>query len=87
MNDAPSSSRNLSPQEKRELLQKMLMEKAAKNSKSTDSGLSFMPRQNRDKKFFPLSSSQQRILFLEQLEPNTAVYNNSFAFRLHGRCT
>src|SRR5436190_4107900 len=33
---------------------------------------------------FPVSFAQQRLWFLEQLEPNTAVYNLAYAFRLRG---
>src|SRR5262249_35012750 len=33
---------------------------------------------------FPVSLAQQRLWFLEQLEPNTAVYNLAYAFRLRG---
>src|SRR5215217_2653327 len=84
MSDHSLGSKNLGPQEKRELLQKLLAEKVAKGTAVHASHTSVIPRQSRGQEFFPLSPSQQRLLFLEQLEPNTPIYNNSVAYRLHG---
>ena len=41
--------------------------------------------QKRDSNRFPLSYSQQRLWFLDQLEPNTALYNISPVLRLKGK--
>ena len=41
--------------------------------------------QKRDTNRFPLSYSQQRLWFLDQLEPNTALYNISPVLRLKGK--
>lgn len=88
------SPKDLSPQEKRALLEKLLRERAAKSSdaqleknSSTSQrahSTGSIPVQRRDREYFPLSAAQQRLLFLDQFEPNTATYNTSLAFRLIG---
>ncbi len=67
----------LSP-EKRELLLKKLKKQApAKKS------LRILPRKNRNQ--FPISSSQMRLWFLQQLEPDSAFYNIPSAIRISGK--
>ena len=56
----------LSPEQKRALLEQMLREKAAQASA------------------VPLSFSQQRLWFLDQLEPNSPLYNIPVALRVAG---
>ncbi len=88
------SANDLSPQEKRALLEKLLRERVAKNDNApaekkssasqTATNAGTIPVQRRDREYFPLSAAQQRLLFLDQFEPNTAAYNTSLAFRLFG---
>ena len=62
----PRHLANLSPDQKRALLARMLEERAAK------------PRR------FPLSFAQQRLWFIEQLEPGNAAYHVWSALRVRG---
>ena len=57
MNDNPNAISDLSPEEKRALLARLLQKKASEPKK------------------FPLSYAQQRLWFLDRLQPNTALYN------------
>lgn len=66
------------PQEKRRLLEAMLQEQGVDLSK-----LLIVP-QSRDGNQFPLSYSQQRLWFLDKLEPDSALYNIAPALRLKG---
>jgi hypothetical protein len=52
------------------------------NSDSEIDSLEYLPE---DVFAFPLSFAQQRLWFLDQLEPNSSVYNMPSAFRLEGR--
>ncbi len=67
------------PPEKRELFEMMLMEQGVDLSQ-----IMIVP-QKRDTNRFPLSYSQQRLWFLDQLEPETALYNISPVLRLKGK--
>ncbi len=81
MSGDSNSSISSTPLSKRELLKKLLREKAETNSAphaysttlisqvSQDRVQNLIPRQSREREGFPLSSAQQRLLFLEQFEP------------------
>ncbi len=77
MNDILKHLADLSP-EKRRLLQLLLKEEGVDLSRSM-----IIPRR-RDSDSCPLSFAQQRLWFLDQLEPNSAVYNIPTAVRLTG---
>ena len=83
MNKSASSTSDLSPQQKRELLEKLLKEKAARrNREQVD--LSIIRPIDRAAGPLPLSSGQKRILFLDQFEPGTPTYNVPSAIRFRG---
>lgn len=87
MSDQLDSHRDLTPQEKRALLERLLREKAAKASlQDADKSTHRSPITpvSRDQKYFPLSSAQQRIWLLDQFEPGTPTYNIPFSLRLEG---
>jgi hypothetical protein len=79
MNKQVPSTGNLSHQEKRELLERLLKEKAASRSKLTSS--SVIQPINRETGPLPLSSGQQRIIFLDEYEPGTPTYNIPISIR------
>ena len=66
------------PPEKRELLLRKLGKAAPAPMRDTIS------RRPRDGASFPLSFTQQRLWFLDQLEPGSAVYNIPTALRVEG---
>ncbi len=80
MNDLAKRIANLSP-EKRALLEQQLAEKRAAGEK--EQPLSPIRSCARNQTL-PLSFSQERLWFLDQLEPGSAAYNISVAFRLAG---
>jgi len=63
-------------EEQRELLERMMREEGIARS--------VIIPQRRDRESFPLSYAQQRLWFLDQLEPNTALYNVFYPARLRG---
>src|SRR5205807_9475866 len=44
-----------------------------------------LARLNRETETLPLSFAQQRLWFLDRMDPGSAAYNLAFAFRLNGR--
>src|SRR5215208_3499396 len=93
MSDQPNTSSGMSPQEKRSLLEKLLKEKAAKasNEQVAQPASVFastpyvpIPSVDREAKYFPLSSAQQRLWLLDQFEPGNPIYNISLLLRFKG---
>jgi len=78
MNDMLRHIVDLSPG-KRELLELLLKEEGVDLSRSL-----IIP-QSRETNTFPLSFSQERLWFLDQLEPGSPMYNIPSAVRLTGR--
>jgi amino acid adenylation domain-containing protein len=77
MNDLAKRLAQLSP-EKRRLLERQL------TSKRTGPSRPQIPRLARDRDRFALSFAQQRLWFLDQLNPSMSAYNISLAMRLTG---
>ena len=70
---------NLSPEKRAELLKKMAAQKAAPGNAAR--GL--IPVQDRSHPL-PLSFAQQRLWFIEQLDPGSPLFNVPMAVRLEG---
>ena len=77
MSDLHEYITNLSP-EKRALLELRLRQRSAPSG-----NLDRIPRRAAPGPY-PLSFAQQRLWFLDQLEPNSAIYNEASALRLSG---
>lgn len=82
------------PQAKRELLEKLLREKAAQNQSASSetqpivtnasSVRSRIGHADRSRDSFPLSFAQRRMWLLDQLEPGNPAYNLAVSIRLRG---
>ncbi|NBC46059.1 amino acid adenylation domain-containing protein, partial [Corallococcus exiguus] len=70
---------NLSPEKRAELLRKMAAQKAV----AGNSVQGLIPAQDRTRPL-PLSFAQQRLWFIDQLQPGTSLYNVPMAVRLEG---
>ena len=77
--------KSLSPAQREALLKKLKQQKSAKGparSSLRDQPIAKLDRTHKD---YPLSFAQQRLWFLEQLNPGSAAYNIAAAFRLQGQ--
>ena len=81
MNDLEKRIANLPP-EKRELLLRRLEEQKVKQQAARPAAPALPARDPSVPA--PLSFAQQRLWFLERLQPGTALYNNPTAFRVRG---
>ncbi|HVF90715.1 MAG TPA: condensation domain-containing protein, partial [Blastocatellia bacterium] len=80
MSDIDKSIEELSPK-KRELFELLLKESRYKKSASQSEPISRRP----DRTVYPLSFAQQRLWFINLVEPGTPAYNLPFFWRLTGR--
>ena len=83
MNDIAKRIAELSP-EKRKLLLERLNRPAALPIENGKAAPENITRPRRDSHALPLSFAQQRLWFLDQLEPGSAAYNIPLAFRIDG---
>ncbi len=83
MNDIAKRIAELSP-EKRKLLLERLNRPAAQQNENGKVARASITRLRRDSSILPLSFAQQRLWFLDQLEPGSAAYNIPLAFRIDG---
>lgn len=86
MSDNLTPSSEMSQQEKRDLLEKLLRQKVARTDTEPPVRVERVSIQtlDRSRKYFPLSSAQQRLWLLDKFDPGNPVYNISLIFRLHG---
>jgi amino acid adenylation domain-containing protein/non-ribosomal peptide synthase protein (TIGR01720 family) len=79
MSDLYQRIASLSPEKRKLLLQQLNKKKEEVFSKAEIKPCS------RERNFFPLSFAQQRLWFLNQLDPNNSAYNIHYALRLSGK--
>jgi len=77
MSDAIASIANLSPEQRDLLLQRL------RQKRGNVSSVKIQP-QSRDTNTFPLSFAQQRLWFLDRLDPGNPLYNQAVALRIVG---
>jgi len=80
MNIDSERAKTLSPEEKRVLLEQLLKKKA----KAAQPTLRAIPQQPREAANYPLSFAQQRLWYLDQLNPGNPVYNLPILIRMEG---
>lgn len=79
MTDLAKRIAELSPEKRKLLLRQLEQQKSKKSTELTP-----ILRQSREGNRFPISFSQQRLWFLDQLEPGNVAYNIPVAIRLKG---
>src|SRR5260221_1633522 len=79
MTDPANRIADLSPKKRELLLQRL---RAQKGQGAARTGIPALPRTGNT---FPLSFAQERLWFLQQLQPGTAIYNNPELLRLEGQ--
>ncbi|MDV2992203.1 MAG: Tyrocidine synthase 3 [Chroococcidiopsis sp. SAG 2025] len=77
MSDAIANIANLSPEQRDLLLQRL------RQKRGNASSVKIQP-QSRDTNTFPLSFAQQRLWFLDRLDPGNPLYNQAVALRIVG---
>ena len=79
MSDLAKRIAELSPEKRKLLLRQLEQQKSKKDTELTP-----ILRQSREANTFPISFSQQRLWFLDQLELGNVAYNIPVAIRLKG---
>ncbi|RKH37600.1 non-ribosomal peptide synthetase, partial [Corallococcus sicarius] len=83
MSDIEQRIANLPPEKRALLLRRLAEQEAARATAGTTTAAPAVPPRDPSQPA-PLSFAQQRLWFLERLQPDTALYNNPAAFRMRG---
>ncbi|MDF5729623.1 MAG: amino acid adenylation domain-containing protein [Rhizonema sp. PD38] len=78
MSELSQQIAELSPEKRQLFLQRLNQKKNNVFSKTQ------IKSQSRDSNYFPLSFAQERLWFLDQLQPGQSLYNEPYAFHLYG---